>query len=65
MVPLFRGVPLVFRVMYSCSATVLGCSAVPPAFRVPLFRVPVFRVVVKHGTPERGTEEYGTLNPEW
>ena len=29
-------VPLVFRVMFSCSATVPGCSAVPPVFRVPI-----------------------------
>ena len=32
-------VSLVFRVMFSCSATVPGCSAVPPVFRVPVFLV--------------------------
>ena len=41
----FWGVPLVFRVMFSCSATVPECSAVPPVFQVPLFRVPVFLVL--------------------
>ena len=35
----FRGIPQVFRVMFSCSATVPGCSAVPPVFRVPVFVV--------------------------
>ena len=38
----FCCVPLVFRVMFSCSATVPECSAVPPVFDVPLFRVPAF-----------------------
>ena len=61
MIPLFRDVPLVLRlysvgilecsagvsskVMFSCSATVPGCSGIPPVFRVPLFRVPVFLVL--------------------
>ena len=40
----FCGVPLVFRVMFSCSATVSGCSAVPPVFRVPAFRRPVTNI---------------------
>ena len=35
---------LVFRVIFSCSATVLGCSAAQPGFQVPLFRVPVFQL---------------------
>ena len=28
--------------VFCCSITVLGCSAVPPVFHVPLFRVPAF-----------------------
>ena len=46
MVPLFQGVLLVFRVKFSCSATVPGCSDVLPMFRIPLFRVPVFLVLL-------------------
>ena len=37
-------VPLVFWVMFSCSATVPECSAVPSVFWVPFFRVPAFLV---------------------
>ena len=39
------GVTLVFRVVFSCSTTVPGCSAVLPVFHVPLFRVPAFLVL--------------------
>ena len=42
---IFWDVPLVFRVMFSCSATVPGCSAVPPVFRVPLLRVPAIQIL--------------------
>ena len=42
---IFWDVPLVFRVMFSCSATVPGCSAVPPVFRVPFFRVPAIQIL--------------------
>ena len=38
----FWGIQLVFRLMFSCSATASECSIVPPVFRVPLFRVPAF-----------------------
>ena len=42
------GVLLVFRIMLSCSATVPGCSAVPPVvFRVPVFLVFQHAVVTK------------------
>ena len=35
----FWGVPLVFRVMFSCSATAPGCSGVGVVVRVPAFLV--------------------------
>ena len=43
---IFWGVPLVFMKMFSCSAPVPGCFAVPPVFRVPLFRVPALLVII-------------------
>lgn len=56
MVVLFRmfcrcyvGVPLVFRgvsLVFCCSPTVLGCSAIPPVSQVPLFHVLVFLVLL-------------------
>ena len=42
---IFWGVPLVFMKMFSCSAPVPWCFAIPPVFRVPLFRVPAFLVL--------------------
>ena len=41
----FWDVLLVFQVMFSCSAIVPGCSAVPPVFRVPLFHVLAFLIL--------------------
>lgn len=35
---------LVFRVIFRCSATVPGCSAVPSVLHVPLFGVPAFLI---------------------
>ena len=35
----FWGVSLVFQVMFRCSATIPGCSALPPLIRVPAFLV--------------------------
>ena len=39
-----RDVLLVLRVIFRCSATVPGCSAVPSVLHVPLFGVPAFLV---------------------
>ena len=47
-----------FRVMFSCSATVPGCFAVPPVFPVPCSSVPGFLVRRNRGTRLNGFQQH-------